>query len=144
MNRETSTQSTTSTEDMAKRTADVWMYPNGLGRSVMADLIGYQVVATDGDIGHIDDATDEVNEATHGSAIVVDTGFWIFGKKRMIPAGVIDTIDAQQRIVRVKLTKDQIRHAPDYVAGSLNTSSASEAHDEHRAQLTDYYSRWWG
>ena len=50
-----------------------------------------------------------------GSAcLVVDTGFWIFGKKRMIPAGVIDTIDLEQEKVYVNLTKDQIKSAPDY------------------------------
>src|SRR5688572_10777648 len=86
MNRQGSTNSTTSA------TTSLWTYSRGLGRSVVADLIGYQVVATDGEIGHIDAATDELDSA----AIVVDTGFWIFDKKRMIPAGVIDRIDADK------------------------------------------------
>ena len=49
------------------------------------DLVGYSVEATDGSIGKIDEATNEV-DAAH---VVVDTGPWIFGKKRLIPAGAI-------------------------------------------------------
>lgn len=51
--------------------ACLWAYPNGFGRTVIADIIGYQVHATDGEIGHIDRATDEIDAA----AIVIDTGF---------------------------------------------------------------------
>ena len=47
------------------------------------DLTGWDVEAQDGHLGKIDEATYEVGR----SYIVVDTGFWIFGKKRMIPAG---------------------------------------------------------
>ena len=50
-----------------------------------SDLVGYDVEATDGHIGKIDEAS---NEAA-GQYLVVDTGFWIFGKKRLIPAGVV-------------------------------------------------------
>jgi hypothetical protein len=114
---------------------DLWTYPHGLGRTVVADLIGYQVLATDGEIGHIDHATDEIDAA----AIVVDTGFWIFGKKRMIPAGVIDRIDAQDGSVRVRLTKDDIRHAPDYIAPPTDRP----ANDLHHEELMSYYSRCW-
>jgi hypothetical protein len=119
---------------------DVWSFPNGLGHSVIADIAGYQVVATDGEIGHVDLAVDQITERLDGSAIVVDTGFWIFGKKRMIPAGVIDSIDAEQRTVQVMMTKDQIKHAPDYV----DEPPASDAHGQHRDLVTDYYTRWWG
>ena len=45
---------------------------------------------------------------------MVDTGFWIFGKKRLIPAGVIRRVDDEDRTVYVWMTKDQIKSAPDY------------------------------
>jgi hypothetical protein len=48
----------------------------------MPDLTGYDVEATDGHIGKIDEAT----MAEGATCLVVDTGFWIFGKKRMLPA----------------------------------------------------------
>ena len=58
-----------------------------------ADLIGYSVDATDGSIGKIDDATNEVG----GSYIVVDTGPWIFGKHVLLPAGVVQSIDHERQ-----------------------------------------------
>ena len=47
----------------------------------LPDLTGWDVEATDGHIGKVDEATYE----DASSCLVVDTGFWIFGKKRMIP-----------------------------------------------------------
>jgi hypothetical protein len=74
------------------------------------DLTGYDVEAEDGHIGKVDSASyDEL-----ASCLVVDTGFWIFGKKRMIPAGVVDRVDPDQRKLYVAMTKDQIKDAPDY------------------------------
>ena len=90
---------------------NLWSYRD-TARSQTTDLAGFQVVATDGAIGNLDAATYDVG----GSYIVVDTGFWIFGTKRMLPAGVIDRIDYDTRKVHIDLTKDQIREAPDYDA----------------------------
>jgi hypothetical protein len=90
---------------------DLWSYRD-TARSQPADLVGFQVVATDGALGNLDAATYDVG----GSYIVVDTGFWVFGKKRMLPAGVIDRIDYDRCEVHVNLTKDEIRQAPDYDA----------------------------
>ena len=46
--------------------------------------------------------------------IVVDTGFWIFGKKRLIPVGVVNRVDNGHRNAYVAMTKEQIKSAPDY------------------------------
>jgi hypothetical protein len=88
----------------------LWNYraPDATDRRV--DLTGYDVRARDGDIGKIDEATYE----TGASYLVVDTGFWIFGKKRMLPAGVVERIDTDERVVHVNRTKDQIKSAPDW------------------------------
>ena len=75
-----------------------------------SELDGYDVVATDGKIGSIDE-----HSAEHTSGyLVVDTGFWIFGKKRLIPAGVVTSIDHAEREVHVNMTKDEVKSAPDY------------------------------
>jgi len=74
------------------------------------DLTGFDVEASDGHIGKVDEATYEDGS----SCLVVDTGFWIFGKKRMIPAGVVEQLNPEERKVFVSLTKDQIKNAPDY------------------------------
>jgi hypothetical protein len=46
--------------------------------------------------------------------MVVDTGFWIFGKKRMIPAGVVQRVDENDRKVYVGTSKADIKSAPDF------------------------------
>ena len=72
------------------------------------DVEGFDVEATDGSIGKIDEATYDVGSA----CIVVDTGPWIFGRKVVIPAGAIETIDLENEKVVVRLTKDQIKDSP--------------------------------
>jgi hypothetical protein len=74
------------------------------------DVIGFGVEAIDGSIGKVDQASYE----TDSSLIVVDTGPWIFGKKVMLPAGVIDRIDYDDEKIYVHRTKDEIKHAPEY------------------------------
>ena len=66
--------------------------------------------ALDGSIGKVDRATNE----TGRSSIVVDTGPWIFGKKVLLPAGVIDRVDREEECVYVHRTKDEIKGAPEY------------------------------
>ena len=87
---------------------NVWSYR----ADVLTDaaLIGYQVEATDGHIGKVDETTTEVG----AESLVVDTGFWIFGKKRVIPVGVIQRIDAENETVYISMTKDQVKDAPDW------------------------------
>ena len=92
------------------------------------NLKGFDVEATDGEIGKIDDATNE----TSSSTLVVDTGFWIFGKKRMIPAGVVRRVDVNDKRVYVNMTKDQIKSAPDYDADRYGD-------DAYRRNVGDYY-----
>ena len=67
------------------------------------------------------------------SYVVVDTGWWIFEKKRLIPAGAIAAIDHEDRKVNVSLTKDEIRHAPDYEAERRDDKDVRDNHE-------DYYS----
>jgi len=87
----------------------LWEYEVSVSRPER-DVVGYDVEATDGSIGTIDEAS---NRAA-SSYLVVDTGFWIFGKKRMIPAGVITRVDDEEQKVFVAMTKDQIKSAPDF------------------------------
>jgi hypothetical protein len=87
----------------------MWDYRTDL-QTTARDLVGFDVEATDGRIGDIDEATNEAGSAY----LVVDTGFWIFGKKRMIPAGVVERIDDTDRKVFVAMTKDEIKSAPDF------------------------------
>ena len=87
---------------------DLWSYSKAL--DPRTDLDGFDVVALDGEIGTIDEATDDVGD----SYIVVDTGPWIFGKKVLLPAGVLRDVDLDAQTVFVNRTKDQIKNAPEF------------------------------
>jgi hypothetical protein len=89
---------------------------------------GYEVEAMDGSIGKVDEATNEVG----GSYIVVDTGPWIFGKKVLLPAGVIDRIDSEEEKVYVNRSQDEIKNAPE-----LDESRFGEG--DHRSDVGSYY-----
>ena len=67
-------------------TIDMWTFSTQTAPNI--DLSGFKVEATDGDIGKVDEATNEVG----GSFLVVDTGPWIFCKKVMLPCGIVQAI----------------------------------------------------
>ncbi|MDR7273243.1 hypothetical protein J2S41_000021 [Catenuloplanes atrovinosus] len=86
-----------------------WDYREDSGVTGAA-LSGYKVEATDGHIGKVDSASTEVG----AGYLVVDTGPWIFGKKVLLPAGVVNNVDHDDHKVYVDRTKDQIKAAPEY------------------------------
>jgi hypothetical protein len=103
---------------------DVWRYrdSSSLGSNVVdtkVDLSGFKVEALDGSIGSIDAST----HGTQRSYIVVDTGPWIFGKKVMLPAGVVRGIDDTEERVYVNRTKDEIKNAPEFDDAMLDDES---------------------
>jgi PRC-barrel domain len=117
-------------------TSDMYRYRQGVyGSGSAVDLTGFDVEATDGEIGKVDKANNE----TSASCLVVDTGFWIFGKKRMIPAGVVQRIDTTDKRVYVNLTKDQIKNAPDYDSENAPDYDSDRDDVEYRREVGDYY-----
>ena len=78
--------SRTEEEDMSTTTT-MWVWRSDLVET--GSVEGFSVEAQDGSIGKIDETTNEVG----GSYIVVDTGPWIFGKKVLLPAGMIERVD---------------------------------------------------
>jgi hypothetical protein len=90
---------------------DIWTYREDAGVDPTGgrDIVGYAVEAEDGSIGSVDEATYDVGS----SYVVVDTGPWIFGKKVMLPAGVIERVDPDEERVYVGRTKDEIKAAPE-------------------------------
>ena len=65
--------------------------------TIEPDFTGFDVAAADGHIGKVDEASYDAGR----SFLVVDTGFWIFGKKRLIPAGVVERVDPDAETVHV-------------------------------------------
>ena len=111
-------------------TYDVWMYRDPtLATSLNKQLVvGYEVESIDGSIGKIDDASFE----TDTGHIVVDTGPWIFGKKVLLPVGVLRNVDHENEKVFVNRTKDEIKNSPEF--------DDTLRHDEsYRTKVGSYY-----
>jgi hypothetical protein len=117
---------------MAQNTTiiETWTYRDpGLATSLtQQQVLGYDVEALDGSIGKIDEASYDVSS----SYVVVDTGPWIFGKKVMLPAGVIDRVDLNEEKVYVHRTKDEIKDAPEFDENSYRDAG-------YRERLGGYY-----
>lgn len=112
---------------------DLWTYRPSVWQEGH-DVIGYDVEATDGEIGKIDESTLDADQ----QHLVVDTGFWIFGKRRLVPARAVARIDYDAERVHLDLTKDQIKEAPDFD----DTVAGSDADARERlAPYDDFYGR---
>jgi ribosomal 30S subunit maturation factor RimM len=105
---------------------ELWTYRESSHGTM--DLSGFEVEAQDGSIGKVDEASNEVG----ASYIVVDTGPWIFGKKVLLPAGVIARVDTEDEKVYVDRTKDEIKNAPEFDESNYRDT-------QYRDELGGYY-----
>jgi hypothetical protein len=104
----------------------MWAYRADLGMvTLRRDIVGYDVEATDGLIGSIDESSYDPSCAY----LVVDTGTWILGKRRLIPAGVVERVDVEARKVFVALSTAEVKAAPDF----------EERHRRSRDEYETYY-----
>jgi hypothetical protein len=110
---------------------EMWVFTveSGIGNDPTQgiDVTGFGVEALDGSIGKVDEATYEEN----ARGLVVDTGPWIFGKKVVLPAGVVERVDPDEEKVYVHRTKDQIKDSPRFGETALD--------DSGRREVGDYY-----
>ncbi|MEV8636353.1 PRC-barrel domain-containing protein [Streptosporangium sp. NPDC051023] len=111
-------------------TESLWTYRAGVFGDESLSVIGFDVEATDGKIGSVDEESNVVGD----SYVVVDTGFWIFGKKVVLPASTVTRIDPQERKVYVARTKDEIKDAPEFDDATYKASA-------YRDDLGGYYGR---
>jgi len=107
-------------------TNDIWSHRTQT--AIGTDLTGFTVEAIDGKIGKVDEATHEAGS----SYTVVDTGPWIFGKKVLLPAGVIRDVDLDTETVFVNRTKDEIKDSPEFDEKKYRDQG-------YRTQVGDYY-----
>jgi hypothetical protein len=107
-------------------TTDIWTYRDQTWTT--ENFMGYGVEAIDGSIGKIDESTADAGS----SYVVVDTGPWIFGKKVLLPAGVISRVDHDDEKVFVNRTKDQIKNALEFDPDTYRDET-------YRGSLGSYY-----
>jgi uncharacterized protein (TIGR02271 family) len=77
------------------------------------DLMSYSLYSdTDEKVGSIKDIL--VDREGHFRYLVIDTGFWILGKKVLLPFGRARIDSVQKRVYATGLTKEQVEHLPEY------------------------------
>jgi len=96
------------------------------------DLQGYTIHATDGDIGHVEEFFFD-DESWIIRYLVVDTGTWLTGRKVLISNYSIGETNWNERKIFVKLTREQVKNAPD-IESDMPVTRYWEA------QYHDYYS----
>ncbi len=77
----------------------------------LADVTGFHIHASDGEIGHVDDfLIDETSWQVQ--YIRLDTSNWIGGKAVALSPRVMREIDRADRAIRVALSRDQVKASP--------------------------------
>jgi sporulation protein YlmC with PRC-barrel domain len=83
-----------------------------------AEMIGYGILAQDGDIGQVDDFLVEEEDWSIQS-LVVETSSWWSGSEVVIPPGSVGKIDWAGQTVTVNLKRQEIRERPEFDRSSL-------------------------
>ncbi|MFJ5136043.1 PRC-barrel domain containing protein [Streptomyces sp. NPDC088707] len=107
---------------------DLWTYSATCGHLPATDLTGWDVEATDGPVGPVTEHADDAGEAH----LVVDAGAWIFGEV-LIPAGGVAEVDTERRVLRLTLTREQVKDAPQFL------SDRHLADPQYREDVAAYY-----
>ncbi len=81
------------------------------------EVIGYNIHATNGEIGHVDDLLlEEESDRLH--YLVVDTRNWLPGDKVLVAVDWVREINWLESAVHVGITRDQVEGSPLYDARS--------------------------
>ena len=89
------------------------------------ELSDVGIIATRSSDGQPDRHDRRVERRRRDAYVIIDTGFWIFGKKRLIAAGMIKQVDDDSQPVFIGMSKDQVKDAPDF-------------EDDHRSRRDDH------
>lgn len=96
-------------------------------RSV-AEVTGYAVVATDGDVGHVEDFL-VADVSWRVEYVQIDTGTWWSGRKIIIPPGWIARVEWDDRTVYAAVDRARIQTAPAYEGPASVGGSLGSGHD---------------
>lgn len=102
------------------------------------DLEGYAISATDGAIGNVKDLYFD-DRAWVVRYLVVETGAWLSSRKVLISPIAIGRPDRAQRLLSVRMTKEQVRNSP-----AIDTDKPVSR--QHEMEFSSYhgYPYYWG
>lgn len=82
--------------------------------SGLESLKGFRVLAEDGDAGSVEQVL-YWSDMTMPDYLVVGSGKWFFGHKSVLSVAVIEDVDPCARQLRVRLSREQVRSAPEFL-----------------------------
>lgn len=97
------------------------------------DLMGYKIEASDGTIGLVTDFVFDDSD-WRIRYLIVDTSEWLPGKKVLVAMDWIELVLPDEKRVKVDLTKDEIKGAPQYDPKALPSR-------EYEKTLYKYYGK---
>lgn len=98
-----------------------------------AKVTGYNIKATDGEIGDVEDFI--IDDSTWKiDFILVDTGNWFPGKKVLISPKWIKEVSWENSAVIVNATEEQVKNSPEY-------QPSEQLSDSYESNLKNYYGR---
>lgn len=104
----------------------------------LSEVLGYQLEATDGEIGKADDfIVDDADWQVR--YLVADTGSWLSSRKVVFAVQWVLAIEWKDARIHVDLTRDAIRSSPPF-------APSAPVNREYEVRLYDYYGRpsYWG
>lgn len=103
----------------------------------LEEILGYVLLAEDGDIGHVEDVLFDDHDWTV-RYVVADTGKWISGRKVLIAPALVEDPDWPAKKLPVRLTREQIEGAPP-------ADREEPVSRQHEKALAEYYRipLWW-
>ena len=93
---------------------------------------GFHLVATDGEIGHVDDFL--IDENWNVRYLVVDTSNWIGGRTVLLSPDWVRRVDWNNREIHVDMSRDAVKGSPEY-------NPTMEMSREYEEKLHGHYRR---
>jgi hypothetical protein len=117
-------------------TTELWTFRDQAVARV--DLTGYELQALDGSLGTVAQAI----EGSGGGFLVVDPGVAMpLGRQLLVPAGLVEKVDVDERRVRVRAEREQIRNAPAFEPSQARDEGWRRGMDEYYGPLMGQRSR---
>jgi uncharacterized protein YrrD len=98
----------------------------------LKDVFGYTILATDGQIGAVDDFLVD-NESLRARYLVIDTGTWLPGRKVILATSWISSVEPARRMVVVNIDQKRIKESPEFDPDRpLDRAYEMRLHDHYR------------
>ncbi|WP_263375541.1 PRC-barrel domain-containing protein [Granulicella aggregans] len=97
------------------------------------EVTGYHILASDGEIGHVEDFVIDEETWAIRYLVVATTDFWP-GKKILVSPQWVESINWETREVVIDLSRERIKNAPAYVDDAVITR-------DYESGLYGYYDR---